>query len=543
MAPDTPTQETDTPGSAELPSKAYSNYVLVVLILVYVFNFVDRQIISILAEDIKADLGLSDANIAFLYGTVFAVFYAVFGIPLGRLADIWTRKNLIAIGLVGWSAMTALSGTAKSFASLATFRIGVGIGESTATPSAFSMLGDYFSPKLRATAMAFYSTGVYIGSGVGIVIGGLVVDNWNDAYAGGDAPFGLAGWQAAFFAVGIPGMLLSIWVWTLREPIRGLTEGLVAQQAHPHPFKEAFKELMAVLPPFTLFSLAVTAKEHDRKPSKLIGTNLLIAGGCAAVTWLLIATVGATVQWIALSIGLYAFFSWLQGLALRDKPAFNMIYKSRTVVIGLIGFGWLAFVGYGLGFWSAPYLQRAHGLTAGEVGAVLGPLSALGGLIGVASGGLFSDWLRRRHKKGRILVGMLTAALSLPAGFGFIYAENVTVAYVLVFIFNMLSSFWIGSAAALSNEMVIPRMRGAASAYYVLAMTYVGLALGPFTMGQVSTRLTAAGQDPTLALRNGIQVGLCAYGLALIFLYIAGRSVVEEEETRIERARAAGEVI
>ncbi len=543
MAPDPTPQATEATDSAEVPSKAYSNYVLVILILVYVFNFVDRQIISILAEDIKADLGLTDANIAFLYGTVFAVFYAIFGIPLGRLADIWTRKNLIAIGLVGWSAMTALSGTAKSFASLATFRIGVGIGESTATPSAFSMLGDYFSPKLRATAMALYSTGVYIGSGVGIVIGGLVVDNWNEAYADGGAPFGLAGWQAAFFAVGIPGMLLAIWVWTLREPIRGLTEGLPARENHPSPFREAFKELMAVLPPFTLFSLASTAKAYNRSASKMIGTNLAIAAACAAGAWLLIATVGATVQWIALSIGLYAFFSWLQGLALRDKAAFNMIYKSRTVVLGMIGFGWLAFVGYGLGFWSAPYLQRAHGLTAGEVGAVLGPLSALGGLIGVASGGFFSDWLRRRHKKGRLIVGMLTAALSLPAGFGFIYAEDTTTAYVLVFIFNALSSFWIGSAAALSNEMVMPRMRATASAYYVLAMTYVGLALGPFTMGQISTRLTAAGQDPTLALRNGIQIGLCAYGLALIFLFIASRSVVEEEESRLERAQAAGEVI
>ncbi len=533
----------DTSVTPQPPSRAYSNYVLVVLILVYVFNFVDRQIISILAEDIKADLGLTDANIAFLYGTVFAVFYAIFGIPLGRLADIWIRKNLIAAGLVGWSAMTALSGTAKSFGSLAVFRIGVGIGESTATPSAFSMLGDYFSPKLRATAMALYSTGVYIGSGVGLVIGGLVVDNWNNAYADGNAPFGLAGWQAAFFAVGIPGILLAGWVWTLREPIRGLTEGLIVKDTHPHPFREAFKELMAVLPPLTLLSLASTAKEYGRDANKLIVRNLMIAAACTAGAWLLIITVGATTQWIALSIGLYAFFSWLQGLAIRDPAAFNMIYKSKTVVWGMIGFGFLAFVGYGLGFWSAPYLQRAHGLSAGEVGAVLGPLSALGGLIGVASGGFFSDWLKARHKKGRLIAGMLTAALSLPAGLGFIYAESTTVAYTLAFIFNALSSFWIGSAAALVTEMVVPRMRATASACYVLAMTYVGLAMGPFVMGQVSTRLTASGQDPTVALRNGIQVGLCAYGLSLLFLYLASRSVVEEEGSRVERARAAGEAV
>ena len=127
----------------------YAKYVLVVLVIVYIFNFIDRQILSILAEEIKADLGISDAEIGFLYGTAFAVFYAVFGIPLGRLADTWVRKNLISIGLMFWSLMTALSGTARGFGSLAVYRVGVGIGEASATPAAFSMLSDYFSPQQR----------------------------------------------------------------------------------------------------------------------------------------------------------------------------------------------------------------------------------------------------------------------------------------------------------------------------------------------------------------------------------------------------------
>lgn len=215
--------------------RRYANYVLFVLVLVYVFNFIDRQILSILAQDIKADLGLSDASLGFLYGTAFAVFYAIFGIPLARLADIWTRKNLISVGLSFWSLMTALSGTARSFFSLATYRIGVGVGESSASPAAFSMLGDYFPPRLRATAVAIYSSGVYIGSGIGMVIGGQVVDRWNKAYLPGEAPFGLAGWQVAFFVVGIPGLLMAVWVWTLREPVRGKSEGLPEPPTHPPP--------------------------------------------------------------------------------------------------------------------------------------------------------------------------------------------------------------------------------------------------------------------------------------------------------------------
>ena len=115
-------------------NSGYAKYVLIVLIIVYIFNFIDRQILSILAEEIKADLGIGDAEIGFLYGTAFAVFYAVFGIPLGRLADVWNRKSLIAIGLSFWSAMTAASGFARSYTMLAVCRFGVGVGEASATP-------------------------------------------------------------------------------------------------------------------------------------------------------------------------------------------------------------------------------------------------------------------------------------------------------------------------------------------------------------------------------------------------------------------------
>src|SRR5258705_7792867 len=178
---------------------AYGWYALLVLVLVYVINFVDRQIISILAQDIKHDLHLQDAEIGFLYGTAFAVFYALFGLPLGRLADVWVRKSLIACGLAFWSAMTALSGTASSFASLGAYRIGVGVGEASASPAAFSTLVDWFPARLRATALSIYSSGVYIGAGIGIFLGGWIVDAWRAAYpeAEGVPPFGLRGWQVA----------------------------------------------------------------------------------------------------------------------------------------------------------------------------------------------------------------------------------------------------------------------------------------------------------------------------------------------------------
>src|ERR687889_735740 len=167
------------PAPAPFRIGRYAWYALFVLVLVYIVNFIDRQIISILAQDIKHDLHVDDAQIGFLYGTAFAVFYALFGIPLGRLADSWYRGRLMAIGLTLWSSMTALSGLANSFGMLAAARVGVGIGEASASPAAYSMIADFFPKERRATALSIYSSGLYIGGGLSLPIGGLVLSRWN----------------------------------------------------------------------------------------------------------------------------------------------------------------------------------------------------------------------------------------------------------------------------------------------------------------------------------------------------------------------------
>ncbi len=252
-----------TPPTADQPVPAYSWYALSVLVVIYILNFVDRQILSILANDIKADLGVDDAYLGFLYGTAFAIFYALFGIPLGRLADNWKRVRLMTIGLAVWSAMTALSGFAKNGTALTFARIGVGVGEATASPSAYSLISDWFPARIRATALAIYSSGLYIGGGVSLLIGGLVVENWNAAYPNGDGPLGLAGWQAAFISVGLPGLLLALWVITLREPERGAIDGMPTPE-DPHPFRGFFEELMTVIPPFTFLGAGGAARRRWR---------------------------------------------------------------------------------------------------------------------------------------------------------------------------------------------------------------------------------------------------------------------------------------
>jgi MFS family permease len=516
---------------------SYARYVLVILTLVYVFNFIDRQILSILAPEIQRELGVSDADISFLYGTAFAVFYAVFGIPLGRLADVWTRRSLIALGLAVWSGMTAISGTARSFASLAVYRIGVGIGEASASPAAFSLLGDWFPPRMRGFALAVYSSGVYIGAGIGIFLGGWIVDGWQALYPEGGAPFGLAGWQVAFFAVGLPGLLLALWVSALREPRRGQSEGLPEAAPHPHPFREFGRELCAVLPPFALVSLARGGG------ARALGVNLAGAGAIALAAWGMTALTGSAAQWGALGIGAYCAFSWGQGLARRDAAAFALIFRSRALLLLSFGFASIAFVTYGAGFWGPSFFVRVHGVSEGQVGTVVGLSAAIGGWLGVSLGGALSDRWKARAANGRLWVGWLTAALSVPSGLWMLHTDSLLLAYVLNFVFALVSPLWLGAGASAVNELVLPRLRAVASAFYILLITFIGLALGPYTMGKLSDVFARGGADPGIALRDAMSIGLAMFGVSAVALALAARYLPGEEASRLARARAVGEPI
>lgn len=192
-------------------SPSYRRYVLVVLTLVYALNFIDRQILVILQESIKADMGLSDTQLGLLTGFAFAIFYVSVGIPIARWADVGNRKNIISLAIAVWSGMTALSGLTQNFFQLLLARIGVGVGEAGGSPPAHSIISDYYPPEKRATALSFYSTGVYIGILLGFLIGGWI----NHTF----------GWRMAFFVVGIPGFLVALLVrFTIREPKRGQSD-------------------------------------------------------------------------------------------------------------------------------------------------------------------------------------------------------------------------------------------------------------------------------------------------------------------------------
>ncbi len=206
----------------DYPSPAYSWYVVGVLTLAYVFSFIDRQILSLLVKPIRRDLEISDTQMSLLMGASFAIFYTLFGIPLGRLADTKSRRAIVAVGIAFWSIMTAGCGVTKKYWELLLMRMGVGVGEATLSPAAYSMIADYFPPERRSTAMSVYSMGIYIGSGLAFILGGLVV-----VFASNQESFELPllgavrSWQLVFFLVGLPGLLVALLVFaTVREPVR-----------------------------------------------------------------------------------------------------------------------------------------------------------------------------------------------------------------------------------------------------------------------------------------------------------------------------------
>ncbi|MFD2167445.1 spinster family MFS transporter [Thalassotalea euphylliae] len=215
--------------SPQNSSPAQRSYALILLTVVYSFNFIDRQLLAILQEGIKADLGLSDSQLGLLTGFSFALFYVIAGIPIAKWADNGNRKNIISIALFLWSLMTAISGFVQNYLQLLLARIGVGIGEAGGSPPSHSIISDIYPPEKRASAIGFYSTGVNIGILFGFLLGGWL----NEVF----------GWRTAFIVVGAPGILLAAVVWlTLKEPVRGLMENKIASKDTP-----SFKSVLHLL--------------------------------------------------------------------------------------------------------------------------------------------------------------------------------------------------------------------------------------------------------------------------------------------------------
>ncbi len=500
----------------------YAWYVLAVLVLVFALSQADRLILSILAEDVKGALHVSDSQIGFLFGTAFGVFYAVFGVSIGRLADFLPRRTLLAGGMILWSAMTVLSGLAANFGELAVARAAIGIGEAAVGPACYSILSDRFPKSQRATVLAICVSGLFVGNGLSKLIGGWVLSSWSAAYPHA-APLGLHAWQVAFFVIGAPGLLAAVWVATLREPIRGLADGIPAPR-EPHPFKRTLTELASAVPPLTLFNAA----RYGVRP---FAANIAAAVCAALAATVLIRWLKDPEQWIALGVGCYATFSWMQSLRHRDKPTFSLIFATPTYISCMVAFGLVSFVTWSVGFWAPPYAIRVMHGGAAQVGAIMGGISAVFGLGGGVAGGRVADMLLKLNGSGRIFVGFGAVVILPIMIIGMVHTPSLPLFYTLFAGYTLFGNMWVGVAAATTQDLVLPQMRGAAAAANALAFTLIGLCIGPYLVGKLSVLLHSLG----LAM----ELTLCVLPVAFVLLLHTYRTLPGAEASRLARAEAA----
>ena len=250
------------------PSPALGWYAVSVLLVAYIFSFIDRTIIGLLVGPIKASLQISDTQFGVLGGIAFTLFYTVLGVPIGRIADRVSRRGLIALGVAVWSFMTAACGWAASFWQLFLARVGVGVGEAALTPAAYSMIADYFPKDRLGRALAVYQSGAFLGAALAFILGGAVIAAVT-AFVADNPDFSIPllpdvqGWRLVFLVVGAPGLLVALWMFTVREPSR---KGRLAADAGTLPFRAVvayvWRRRRLFLPHFIGFGVLVVTFQN-----------------------------------------------------------------------------------------------------------------------------------------------------------------------------------------------------------------------------------------------------------------------------------------
>lgn len=397
-------------GDGSEPSPRYRAYVMFLLVLVYTLNFIDRQIVGILAVPIKADLGLSDTQLGLMGGLAFALFYTGLGIPVAMLADRGSRTWIMTAALTIWSAMTAVCGLAQNFWHLFLGRLGVGIGEAGGVAPAYSLIADYFPPHQRARALSVYSFGIPIGSALGIVIGGFLASRID--------------WRFAFFAVGLAGIALApLFRLTVAEPARGRYD------AQPPTRPAHFGQILGTLatkPSFWLMSLGASSSSMMGygiffwlpsffvrsyglsllEASLVFGAALLIGG--IAGTWL-----GGVLADRYGARGQYAAYVLIPAVAfLGTVPFYAGAVLSPNLLVSFLAL--LVPIALGL-LWLGPVLSAIqHVVPSGMRATASAVFLFINNLIGIGAGtvvlGILSDSLQDRFGDDSLRYAILAGA-------------------------------------------------------------------------------------------------------------------------------------
>lgn len=421
-------------------SQRYKAYVLLILTGVYTFNFIDRQILVIIQESIKAELGLSDTQLGLLTGFTFAVFYVTLGLPIARFADKNNRRNVVTWSLAIWSGMTAISGLVTNFFQLLLARVGVGVGEAGGSPPAHSMISDYFPAHQRATALSIYSMGIYVGILAGYSIGG-----WIDA---------TYGWRMAFYALGIPGIIYALLLFfTVKEPPKGHSDAVAKIMGNQKAMEEeaSFWEVVRILlSKKTFIFIAFACGLHTFSN---YGVGNFFAPFLARVHGMPVEDIGI---WLGITSGFGGIIGTFLGGFLADKFGRKDLrwYMWIPIIAGLINlpFSYFAFFSGNLNVVLATYF-----ITALLTALYLGPsIAVTHNLIdakkrALASAILFLVLNFIGLGLGPVAIGMISDYLSADYG-----AESLRYAFTITWITGTISLilFYLGSKTYQEEALV-----------------------------------------------------------------------------------------
>lgn len=512
----------------DLPKGAW--YALVVVGLTQTMSLLDRQILAILAPAIKADLKIGDAEMGLLFGTVFALFYALFSLPLGRLADGWTRTKLLAICLIFWSAATGLAGLASSFAMLLLSRLGVGIGEAATQPAGTSLVYDYWPKHRRGFVMAVMASAIALGIGGSLILGGVAAGWWDNAYPASS----LRGWQFAFLVAAAPGFVVAGLLWFLPEPARGLMDG-IATPSDPHPFRASAQVLGSVVPGFNWLSLS-----RFKAAPTIWRTNILWLFGIIAAMAVLVTITsrlsprppldfGAVainphlLQWLVIGFGLFVLVNFMQNMKITDSEAHRVITRSPALLMVMLVGSLQGVINYGMMAFNPSFLIKQYGLTMGEAALQFGFVSAGMGIIGPLIWGPLSDRLNLRFPgSGRAYVALFAMGVSPLMSFWVYFAPDAGGFYLRFIGYSLILTGWLPPLYAIMYDQVLPRMRGVTTSCYLLASTIIGLGCGPYIVGMLS--------DATGNLRTAMLcVNAAAIPIVILMLLVARRAERDEK--------------
>jgi MFS family permease len=490
--------------AARIERPGYRYYVLAVLILVYMLNFLDRQIIGILAAPLKEEFGMSDSQFGLLGGIAFASVYSTLAIPLAWLADRMSRVWIITGALAVWSGFTALCGVAGSYAQLFLFRMGVGVGEAGGVAPAYSLIADYFPPQQRARALAAFAFGIPLGTAAGTLVGGLLAASY--------------GWRTAFIVVGLIGLLIApLLRLTIRDPQRGGTDAPKSAEA--------------------LAAQAAAAPVGDGL-GRTIALGLLGLGAGLFV----LAALG---QFAGLAVGqpLVLMFAGLLALVvgvsvLIAKATASVVARKRSFWLLALGAASSSVCGYGVAGWLPLFFMRSFDLTLTQVSWYYAGIALIGGMLGIWLGGMIADKTAKRGKGAYPLVPAIAflisaplfiAAMNAPWLIGLVLpgggsnAQQLVLAFLIFLIPTGLNLAWLGPITASIQHLVPAPMRSTASALFLLINNLLGIAVGFYYFGWMSDLLAPQFGDESL--RWAIYTGMGFYLLAALLLIGASRTL------------------